>query len=345
MQDIQRLIEKLWANEASEAEKETLLVRLTDEEDLWKKTLKEEYERTWQNGETLLAPEQSQRMLARLHERMGVASPAGIVRERSFAKGLYWAAAAAILAVAALAVFKYVHREDTLPGIARVARTVKQQSNATDTVQILRLADGSIVTLEPHSAIGYYEPFDSNDRVVSLSGGAMFTVHADKDRPFTVAFDGLSTVALGTRFSATDFATDDSIVVRLYEGKVAVRLPGEVILKPGNELVYDKQRRTMRIRAIVPGRPRAPVVAGPNRGNQGLGAKWVRFDNQPLPDVFEQLGRLYGVRIGYAPGTLRHMAFIGKIDKTDSLEQVLHIICSLNHLSIERQGNTYIIKK
>ena len=64
----------------------------------------------------------------------------------------------------------------------------------------------------------------------------------------------ISTTALGTEFSVTAFEGTDSIIVRLYEGKVVVKaadravstMKKEVYLLPGQEFVYGGQTGTIR---------------------------------------------------------------------------------------------------
>jgi len=69
------------------------------------------------------------------------------------------------------------------------------------------------------------------------------------------------------------------------------------------------------------------------------------FNNQSLAEVFDQLENLYNTRITYSRADLKGLSFIGKIDKTDSLEHILKSITLLNDLKLEKQNGGYVIKK
>jgi transmembrane sensor len=69
------------------------------------------------------------------------------------------------------------------------------------------------------------------------------------------------------------------------------------------------------------------------------------FNNQNLPDVLERLKELYGTDIQYSKEALKNSYFIGKFNMTDSLEKILNDIALLKNLTVEKHGNSFIIKK
>jgi hypothetical protein len=74
-------------------------------------------------------------------------------------------------------------------------------------------------------------------------------------------------------------------------------------------------------------------------------ANWYMFNDQELADVFDQLSIIYNVEIQYSSSDLRNKYFIGKLDKHDSLNEILKDIALLNHLSVIEREGCYIIRK
>ncbi len=66
--------------------------------------------------------------------------------------------------------------------------------------RIIRLEDGSVVTLLPGAELTVAKSFPADTRVVDLKGDAIFSVAKSKLHPFVVRADGFSTKVLGTVF-------------------------------------------------------------------------------------------------------------------------------------------------
>jgi ferric-dicitrate binding protein FerR (iron transport regulator) len=231
--------------------------------------------------------------------------------------------------------------------------------NTTAKPEKLLLSDGSEIWLEPKSEISWQEPFGSS-REFTLKGQARFRIAADRAKPFTVYSGALSTSVLGTVFTVRAFPEEEKITVRLYEGKVAVRpadsikriLKNDFYLQPGQELVYDNNRYTVKVRRFAGSgtaeneeakesntRNDSPAVPAGEKGS------WYMFNNQSLVQVFTQLQVLYSVEIKYVPKEVQKMYFIGKFNKSDSVETILKQIAALNNLRVTRQNNTFIISR
>jgi hypothetical protein len=72
---------------------------------------------------------------------------------------------------------------------------------------------------------------------------------------------------------------------------------------------------------------------------------WYMFNNQSLPEVFDQLSSLYNQSIQYNRSDLNGKSFIGKIDKSDSLANILNTIGLLNDLSITQDEKGFNVSK
>lgn len=264
------------------------------------------------------------------------------------------AVAAAVLLAIGLG-WQYMHtvrRATQTPAAEEIAavtgtgHTLQRRMNTTGKPLLIALQDGSSVTLTPGSILEYYEPLVKDQkRNVYLKGQAFFSVAKDSTTAFTVNSDGISTTALGTSFTIEAFEKDPFISVHLHTGKVVVKpadsmgrkMKESIYLTPGHIMVYDKAKMLATVKASNSNLTKA--------AGKTVVPNWYMFSNQPLDQVFQQLEELYGVQIHYAKSDLKDMYFIGRFEKTDSLENIIRDIAILNKLSVAKEGNTYTLTK
>ncbi len=235
---------------------------------------------------------------------------------------------------------------------------VRIEKNVSGKPRLIQLPDGSEVLLWDKSELKFTEPFANDKRDISLKGKARFKVTKDKAKPFTVFSGDISTTALGTEFLVTNFEKEHLITVQLFEGKVVVKsvdslkikLDQSFYLLPGQEFLYDKRNITGQIRRIQKGISKndavnkEPANEDPSIPKNVEGA-WYMFNNQSLPVIFDQLKSMYGVEIVYQKKDVQKLYFIGRFEKTDSLEYILRNIAEVNKLTIIKENNRYIIRK
>lgn len=230
---------------------------------------------------------------------------------------------------------------------------IKFVSNNNKTNSVFRLPDSSIVELFPNSSISYLERFDSKKRNITLIGEAIFSVTKDKNRPFTVFSDVLSTNVLGTRFKVESYTNESSIKISLYEGSIVVKpiieskrtIKSDIYLVPGQMLEFNKKSLET---AVI----KFKTVNNKNSNSIKLdnisidnGNNWYMFNNQPLSEVFAQLEYLYNEKIMFNKHDVKGKTFIGKLDKTDSLHNILQSIGLLNNLVVTKKPDGYYISK
>ena len=235
--------------------------------------------------------------------------------------------------------------------------------NNSGRTRAFALPDGSQVRLSANSELTYSEPADKHERNIMLKGEADFAVAKDKTKPFTVFSGDISTRAVGTRFTVTAFETDKFIQVKLEEGKVLVKsekttdkkLTDNFYLLPGQQLVYDKNQQTAKIKSF--GRNDKTVAGNNSQQYNDDGTNdnlllpqynkksWFMFNNQSLPEIFHALELMYDVKIDYARKDVEQRYFIGTFSKSDSVENILHQIAVLNKLVVTRKDNAFFISK
>lgn len=238
---------------------------------------------------------------------------------------------------------------------------LQMQFNESDKSKELRLQDGSEVKLYSKSELDYYEPFIGNERNIKLTGKADFTVAKDKTKPFTVVSGNISTTALGTKFTVTAIKNAKNIIVRLYEGKVVVRLSklqksqagNQFFLFPGQELTYNNESGIAKVRTFgtkvkaegKSSKDETSVSIDNPSIPKSFSGSWYMFNNQSLDEVFAQLEDMYGVDIVYKKKDVAKMYFIGTFNTTDSIDLILQQITILNNLKVTKENNKIIISK
>lgn len=224
----------------------------------------------------------------------------------------------------------------------------KDEINNTQKTIRLSLQDGSQVELAKGSKIHYRESFAPDKRDIWLTGSALFKVGKDTKRPFTVYAGDLHITALGTVFKVTSSGeTTRKTQVHLLSGKVVVRPDSllaekgikETFLDAGQMLQLDKQKFT-----IALSRPGDNNGLDPERLAIPALKKTFTFDNEPLAEIFKELGAGYRIRFVYKQDMLKDMTFTGKFDnQKETLENFLGTIAILNNLKIKKAKNRFYI--
>lgn len=276
------------------------------------------------------------------------------------------AAAASILAfVIAGWIFtgreKGAHRtaETVQPAADSIKAVLRHETNTSGKPRKLVLRDGSEVVLYAQSEISYHEPFIANRRDITLTGTADFKVAKNKTKPFTVYSLDLATTVLGTHFIVAAGGHAKNTSVKLIEGKVVVKtathdrngFTHEYYLLPGQKLIYNNRNNRVTVLDLHKKKPglqqgdHAEVYNDfPGLPDSKKGS-WYMFNNQSLEQVFDQLALLYNVDIVYSKKDVFNIYFIGKFNKSDSLEAVISQISAVNNLTVTRQNNKFIIAR
>jgi ferric-dicitrate binding protein FerR (iron transport regulator) len=277
------------------------------------------------------------------------------------------------LAVAASLIFavgvgvKFFMQDDRVVSVAKNAATttekvktyVRHITNNTGKEEKITLPDCSLVLLARNSELTYSEPFITS-RDINITGKGYFKVAKDAYRPFTVVSGAVATTVLGTDFLVTAYAKESKLSVRLYNGKVVVkpvnkgdwRMKKDFYLKPGEEFIYQNEalakvnvfKRSNDDDAdenddVANASNVAPVLPFNASGN------WYMFNNQSLSQVLDQLSAIYDVKINYNKDDVRRKYFVGKFNKTDSLDIILKYILKVNDLNLLKKDNQYFITK
>lgn len=198
---------------------------------------------------------------------------------------------------------------------------------------LIRLSDGTEVTLNAGSTLQYPKAFLEKERLVKLTGQAFFDVSHDAAHPFIVSSGKVSTRVLGTAFNVSAGAADPDVSVALIKGSVRIDVTGQskqfMLLKPGERIRYNKlsgqlQKGTFDEETEAGWRTGLIVLKG--------------ADFNTIADVFR---RNYGY-------TLVNHSSTQKIDYTGKFNnqaptQIIQSICFSLGLSFKVQNDTIIL--
>ncbi|CAK9892491.1 MULTISPECIES: FecR domain-containing protein [Pseudomonas] len=160
------------------------------------------------------------------------------------------------------------------------------QRTDTGEQRTLRLTDGTLISLNTHSAVDIR--FDEKERLIVLHEGeiSIETGHKD-DRPFVVSTADGRMRALGTRFLVK--LEDQGTRLSVLQSAVAARPQDsgdEQILKEGQQVLMSHDRLG-RINGLVP---------GADAWTRGM----LVVDNVRLADLVDELGRYRSGHLGVA---------------------------------------------
>lgn len=236
------------------------------------------------------------------------------------------------------------------------------QRNTSDTLQSVKLSDGSFVSLQPNSSIHYTSLFNKKNREIFLKGNAEFEVAKNANVPFIVVCKDISVTALGTIFTIN--GAQKNTIIYLKEGKIKVgNTKGENMgthyLTEGEAIAYlaDLQAFTSDINAAldkpmhaINNIPEKKIAKNerksslPNSSSEKK--KMIIFKNKELKDVFNLLANKYQVKINYPTEIATGVNIYLSVDTTQGIDEILNSISLLNDLEIEKLADkNYLIKK
>jgi ferric-dicitrate binding protein FerR (iron transport regulator) len=234
-------------------------------------------------------------------------------------------------------------------------RTPPWRDFATDAAHrlVIRLRDGTQVTLAPRSHLRYQADYGATGRDLHVEGQAYFQVAHDAARPFRVHTRGSVAEALGTAFAVSAYGDQVATEVVVAQGRVAL-------------WQADTASRTAAPRAGAQPAPYASrtgpalVLAAGDLGRldpsgaatiqRGVDVEryvaWTRgvlvFDGTPLGEVVRVLERWYDVEIHLADNALGARRLTATF-RDEPLDLVLARIALTLGLRVERADRSVLL--
>ncbi|WPV02052.1 FecR domain-containing protein [Mucilaginibacter sp. cycad4] len=198
-------------------------------------------------------------------------------------------------------------------------------------VQEIRLADGSVVTLNKNSHLDYPAKFIGKTREVYLTGEAYFDVRHDPLHPFLVHTGQITTRVLGTAFNIK--STGSLIEVTVTRGKVKVSAPKKTlgIVLPNHQISYNEINNQSSINIL----------------NAKTTILWKEtdlvMDHMTLKEAAAVLTERYGIKVILDNEKIGSCRFSATFLNTTGMEQVVKVLSHLNNLSYKWNGAGEVI--
>ena len=236
------------------------------------------------------------------------------------------AAAVLFIPLLAISLYFYINRADS----AKLLTLSTQKGEQTSVI----LPDGSKVWLNVDTKLSYPVNYGLRSRNVELEGEAYFEVMKNKQLPFVVSSGGITTKALGTSFVVSSYPESSTIKSSLIQGSIEVRYKkGSEILKPGQQLVYKKDKQKVTVR--------------PFSENDELAWKneQLIFRLTPFDQVIKELGKWYDVVFDYNPAIFKNETFTAKFKRSETLEHVLQVMAKAGEFKYRIEPNKVKLMK
>ncbi len=256
------------------------------------------------------------------------------------------AAAACILV---LLIVKYTAKDstpDTLHGTEIANNTEKVENSASKPTIVeapttyygrcsIDLPDGSKVFLNENSTLSYNKNFNENTREVSINGEAFFDVAHNKEKPFIVHYEKVSTTVLGTAFNVKTDKKTASITVTVIRGKVRVEDNVELygVITPNQQIHVDLMHNTFEKLKVNA----AHVTNWKD--------KYLYLNNVTLEEAMDILSAQYAVKYRFADEKLKNIKVDATFHKGENLQQITTVLGRVINAQIQTEANGEIIIK
>lgn len=197
----------------------------------------------------------------------------------------------------------------------------------------LILADGTKVWLNAASSITFPTAFPGKERIVTVTGEAIFEVAHNAAHPFKINVAGQTVEDIGTEFNINAYPDEPTVRVTLASGKVKIMKGGhEVLLDPGQVAITLANTGNIKVKD-------ADLDAAFAWKN-GM----FLYDDEPLSGIMRQIARWYDVDVVF-DGADPNKLFYGGISRYKNVSQVLRKLELTGGVHFTIEGRRVIARK
>ena len=234
----------------------------------------------------------------------------------------YWAAAAVVLLVSAVALGWWMYQ----------ANANLTYETAYGKIQEIRLADGSVVTLNAHSSLRVAHNLGTNPvREVWLEGEGYFDITKRPGAKFIVHTPEATVEVLGTEFNVNTRRQQTNVVLR--EGKVQLSTDNQstVVMKPGDMAIVTSRSRHIELKRVQ------------SDQYDAWKESYLVLDGKSVPEIISSLEDSFGVTITVEEAELADKKLTGKL-RTDVAEDCIDNLAIILGAEVKKSGDTYSFK-
>jgi ferric-dicitrate binding protein FerR (iron transport regulator) len=207
-------------------------------------------------------------------------------------------------------------------------------TDANNAASRFELPDGSTIYLNADTRLSYSRNFGRKNRDVRLVGEAYFEVTPDQQMPFVISAHKARVKVVGTSFNVNAKIGANKVEVYVTSGKVELSEANNgdnfVLLEPGYIGKLDMDH----------------ISATKSDNSNCIAWKTGKLDfrDTRLSEVVEVLSDVYRVNILFRESGLDTTRINGNYDK-DPLDSILKVICTQNHLIVEKVDNKVYLSR
>ncbi len=234
----------------------------------------------------------------------------------------YWAAAAMVLLVASVSAGWWAYR----------ANADLTYQTAYGKIQEIRLADGSVVTLNANSSLKVgNDLLNTLVREVWLDGEAYFDIAKRAGAKFIVHTAEAQVEVLGTEFNVNTRRQQTNVV--LHEGKVQLRSDNQsaVVMKPGDMAIVTPKSRQIHLKRVMPD------------NYDAWKQSYLVLDGKSLPEIINSLQDTFGVTIKLEDAQLTDKKLTGKL-RTEVAADCIENLAIILDAEVKKSGDTYLFR-
>ncbi len=249
-----------------------------------------------------------------------------------------------------IGIFVYNSAFKDQPVISGVKNEVIDQmvrtANNGQLSMLVKLSDGSSVTLDPGAVLYYPATFAKNERNVFLRGDGFFDIAPDKARPFLVHANNIVTRVVGTSFTIRENKKDNSIEVAVMTGVVEVvqstgKVPTEdlknkVVLTPNKRATFYEEGERL-IKGLVD----QPKLIAAIKNDPDF-ASFI-FKERALSQILPKLEKAYGVSIHLSNENIQNCLVTADLSQDKTLFAQLDILCAAIGADFEVENDMVLV--
>jgi ferric-dicitrate binding protein FerR (iron transport regulator) len=241
------------------------------------------------------------------------------VLESDSGSSRWWRIAAAILilAISGVVVNYFINKNNNL------------QFETAQTTKVIKLPDGSTVTLNYNSKFAYDEDFGKENRTLTFTGEAFFDVAPDPKKPFIIQLKSGVVEVVGTSFNVRAYDSLEKTEVIVKTGIVKLSIAGsqkEIKLAAGEKGFFEKGNQELK------------SVINEDVNYLSWNTKEIIFTENDLQTVIETINKTYNTNIVLATDIADTCVVTVKFDR-QTLEAVLHVLENTLNLTYRKNGN------
>ena len=186
-----------------------------------------------------------------------------------------------------------------------------------DSRDTLYLPDSTRVILNKNSKINYTSGYAVSERRVKLIGEGYFDVRKNTEIPFVVEMEKGQIAVLGTVFNVRTYEADRFIKATLISGSIQFSMPenlDQITLKPDQELRFNKETEEISIKKV----------------DVASSLLWLneiyRYESTTLQYLLDDLGVINNLQIKIADKNLAKTVISGSFRHDQSLSEILKTI-------------------